>query len=449
MRALFALWLMIILCSSTVAQDYGDIPKAVVRVWAGNQGGTGTMVLVDGGYGYVLTARHVVDPYTTAKCEWDEGYVEGEVIARGQSYDTAIIRLPWRYPANQTFVVPLAEEPPAPGERVDVFGFGGQSGPTSNQRLIHWSSETESACASGYCSPTEEKLVLAAMCKSGDSGGPVIHRGRVVGIITGGPVNGNSMVRSWGPNCRPIRNLFRGILPHAFVERIDERRAERGLPLNPSGRTPVQKTPGPPTMIQPPNVNPGLPVPEPSKETPQQKDDAIQKGMDAIQKTLADMRAADDERDKARSKALLDIATLLQTNAGSVDKQVSSLVGVTAELGKRLEASVTVSTQTAQQQTAALERTSETITKTVSESTANQTSKIEQLAGALPAGGQVPWGQIATLALAGGIPAGGLAAIGAWLASRRQSVPGVALGPFPGGNGRTAGYWSGGSTARR
>lgn len=201
------------------------LTPAIVRVTAGDQGGTGTLIAIDdAGNGYVLTARHVTLPYRTATATFRNGYsASGPVIGTGEAYDTSVFRI--QAPANVQ-PIPVAETAPEASERVDVFGYGGQSGPVSEIRLIHWSSPVR-----GYASHRPHNMLLDPICESGDSGGPVIYQGHVVGVMSHYAGDGYGRRTHAGvPPCTPIRNLLRAIAPHVVVQGADAMRAQRYLP---------------------------------------------------------------------------------------------------------------------------------------------------------------------------------------------------------------------------
>jgi S1-C subfamily serine protease len=212
-----------ILALVTVSASGQDWLPAIVRVECGLGIGTGTLVATyeqDGQQGgYVLTARHVVDDGPACVVVWQDGYRSaGLVDAKGDRYDTALIRV--RPPAGSP-VLPVAEEPAPQGVVVQVFGYGGQyDQPVRSLRLTQGEVKVRGYADYG----NEMRIICDPWCMSGDSGGPIIFRGKVVGIISGYSEPRDTR----GPHCTPIRNLLRTVLPHGIFAAVDQRRAGYG-----------------------------------------------------------------------------------------------------------------------------------------------------------------------------------------------------------------------------
>jgi len=212
---------LVTLAFASVAQaqpcpaDLMPLTQAIVKVWCGGSGGSGTLVYAKGDEGYVITCRHVVGGNRTATAEFRTGYKStGPVVGRGQSYDQAVIKI--RPPAGAT-VIPVADEPAPQGAIVHGFGYGGQYGiPIQRVRLIHWQSKLHGYKRSG---DGTSLIKLDPWAQSGDSGGPVVYNGRLVGLIQGGELAGYNgrPLDTHGAYSTPIRNLLQSIAPQAVA----------------------------------------------------------------------------------------------------------------------------------------------------------------------------------------------------------------------------------------
>lgn len=258
---------------SASAQDWLSLADAVVLVECGRGVGTGTLVAryeQDGQQGgYVLTAKHVVEESPRCYVTWRSGYrADGYVDARGQLYDTALIRV---RPPTDSPIIPVADKDAPSGVTAHVFGYGGQyNRPIRTLQLLHGEIKVR-----GYATYADSMAIICdPWCMSGDSGGPIVHSGHVVGVISGY----SSPRDTRGPHCTPIRNLLRSVLPHGIVAGIDRRRAQAAcpggtcplpgrsapgiLPRQPVPRTPVQKPPAVDTIPAPPSQPPmTIPLP--------------------------------------------------------------------------------------------------------------------------------------------------------------------------------------------
>lgn len=148
----------------TPAADYHE---AAVRVRQGQFAGSGCVVLHAGKL-VVLTAEHVVNGGDGSRVELRSGPLEARVLTRDRTNDLAVLacRLPPRHPCLR-----VGSERDEPGT-FELIGFGG---PGSRRR--HWSVTGHSF---------RHMLIADGYVISGDSGGPVLHRGRLVGIVSGG-----------------------------------------------------------------------------------------------------------------------------------------------------------------------------------------------------------------------------------------------------------------------
>jgi hypothetical protein len=219
MGRVFALIALICVAASAAAQecppDLLPLTPAIVKVQVANRGGTGTLIWSDGASGLVLTCHHVVRNDRTAIAYFRSGYrATGEVVATGQAYDTAIVKI--QVPPNAV-VIPVAEDFAPQGATVHGFGYGGQHPRTA--RLVHFA-----APVNGYVTFPDgtSEMTMPDYANRGDSGGPLIYNGAVVGVISRG--NDRTLI---APHSTPIRNLLRAVMPHVIVRGIDAVREEQ------------------------------------------------------------------------------------------------------------------------------------------------------------------------------------------------------------------------------
>jgi secreted trypsin-like serine protease len=128
---------------------------------------SGTAFLVSPSH--IATAAHVVENNNRAVfLPPGGGPYAATVIYRGSNgNDVALLRLD--RPITDRPIIPIATARAPAGARLEIAGYGG---PT--RKLRHWHSimQRDGRCHSSVI--------------SGDSGGPVLHNGRCVGIISGG-----------------------------------------------------------------------------------------------------------------------------------------------------------------------------------------------------------------------------------------------------------------------
>lgn len=219
MKLIHTITLAVVLVLVTVSCPGQEWLRSIVRVECGRGIGTGTLVAryEQGGVmcGYVLTARHVVEDGPACVVVWQSGYRSvGRVDAVGAIYDTALIRVA---PPDDSSEIPVAEEPAPSGVTVRVFGYGGQYDQTVRSlRLMQGEVKVRGYADYG----NEMRIICDPWCMSGDSGGPIVFRGKVVGIISGYSEPRDTR----GPHCTPIRNLLRAVLPHGIIAAVDQRR---------------------------------------------------------------------------------------------------------------------------------------------------------------------------------------------------------------------------------
>jgi hypothetical protein len=175
----------IALCAASAAwaqnMPSGQLPNpAIVRIIApesdGVSYGSGTLVAVNDTYGLVITNWHVVrDASATVWVAFPNGFRSAATILKtDRDWDLAALAI-WR--PNVT-PLPLATQPPRPGERLTIAGYG--SG---------WFRATSGQCTQ-YVSPGGnhpfEMIELSTPARNGDSGGPILNdRGEVAGVLFG------------------------------------------------------------------------------------------------------------------------------------------------------------------------------------------------------------------------------------------------------------------------
>ena len=174
---------------------------AVLRILAENAAGCGTLIQATGNRGYILTAAHVVENRETVSAIWHDGHQSpARVIVADRQLDVAILAV--SPPAN-ALTIPLAgsDHWPQRGDTVELIGYGGG-------RLRHWN-----ATVNGYAMTDgigrHQTLSLQTRTIGGDSGGAIVWRGKLVGVIWGGPLAGPNgpMLATHGTSCVAI-NAF-------------------------------------------------------------------------------------------------------------------------------------------------------------------------------------------------------------------------------------------------
>jgi S1-C subfamily serine protease len=153
---------------------------AVVRVIAqdrdGFSMGSGALVAVDASHGLVVTNWHVVrDAVGPVAVEFPDGFRSGAVVLRtDRDWDLAALAI-WK-PAVQP--IPLATQPPQPGQWLWIAGYG-----SGSYRAV-------AGRCTEYLSPgrnlPNEMVELEAGARLGDSGGPILNcQGELAGVLFG------------------------------------------------------------------------------------------------------------------------------------------------------------------------------------------------------------------------------------------------------------------------
>ena len=176
--------------------------NALCTVSAGSARGTGVLVSVDQGTGMVMTNHHVVGRSTRVTARWENGYSsQGSVIWKDSKADQAVITL--RVPDGTT-VLPVAtrEQRPRAGYPVQVAGCGG-----TTKQLTTWNTVVNGYRASDS---GRHEIEVDGNAISGDSGGAIVYKDRLVAVLWGGPVKGRRMVAIRGCIAEFAANFCRG-----------------------------------------------------------------------------------------------------------------------------------------------------------------------------------------------------------------------------------------------
>lgn len=232
--------------SASSGAPSGPIHPAVVRVIAPNRDGmslgSGALVAVTDRHGLVVTNWHVVcdatGPITVA---FPDGFRTGaKLLKTDRDWDLAALAI-WR-PNVQP--VPVASEPPRPGEPLTIAGYGGGAYRMITGRCTQYVSP-------GYNQPFE-MVELSVPARQGDSGGPIFNsRGEIAGVLwgTGG---GNTT----GSYCGRVRSFLASVV--GDFQRLEPSQvmvAQRG-PATPAGSQPIASPINPPlatnAAVQPP-----------------------------------------------------------------------------------------------------------------------------------------------------------------------------------------------------
>jgi hypothetical protein len=119
-----------------------------------------------------VTAKHC---FAEDPGPWRIVGVIAHVIAVDPEADIAIVTGPWGSP------LAIAAEPPARGEMVTTWGYG-----LSTKTLLVFKAVVISPDADYFTGASHEFIVGGANGMPGMSGGPMLYKGRVVSVITGG-----------------------------------------------------------------------------------------------------------------------------------------------------------------------------------------------------------------------------------------------------------------------
>lgn len=191
-----------------------SIARIVHQERGGASLGSGALIAVVEGVGYVLTCAHLFDGPGATEVRLDGQSAGAEVIAIDRRHDLALLRL------DRVIGEPIdvASEPPSGVLSACGFGSSGQlrcvRGPITGQ-----------AVASGAQSPS---LRLRGAVRSGDSGGPVFDSaGRLVAVVWG--QRGGETFAMFGA---PLRAILAKVPRPRGALRPVERSPRQGMPAD-------------------------------------------------------------------------------------------------------------------------------------------------------------------------------------------------------------------------
>ena len=169
------------------SQQGARLATARIRHWFSGYGqvplccGTGTLVGVDGTRGLVLTVAHLFEdgkgPITV---EFADGQVSGAtLLARDVQLDVAAL---WIYAPHGIRPLPISKAEPTLGEQLEIWGYGPERfrsflAVAARPLLDEGEDAHEFLSAQGV----EDHMVTIP----GDSGGPVVYSGQLVGVHWG------------------------------------------------------------------------------------------------------------------------------------------------------------------------------------------------------------------------------------------------------------------------
>ena len=257
--------------SFSSSQSAGAVHPAVVRVVVPDRDGTtslgsGALVAVTEQHGLVVTNWHVVrDAAGPIVVAFPDGFRSGATLLKtDRDWDLAALAI-WR---PQAAPIPLAGEPPRPGEPLAIAGYG-----SGQYRLI-------AGRCTQYVAPARnqpfEMVELSAPARQGDSGGPILNgRGELAGVLFG--TTGGSTMGSYCGRVRwfltSVIGDFQRLQPSAIMiaQRPEATAAGFRAPTDRLRRPPASTNPGAaiaaaaaPT-VQPPRAPP---VQQPSRAPP-------------------------------------------------------------------------------------------------------------------------------------------------------------------------------------
>ncbi|HEY6564003.1 MAG TPA: trypsin-like peptidase domain-containing protein [Pirellulaceae bacterium] len=155
-------------------------PPHVVQIKAEEEGaysmGSGTLIHVDGQYGWVLSNWHVVRGATGAiEVTFPSGFRSpAQVMKTDETWDLALLAI-WQPPVAP---MPLASETPTANTPITIGGYGQGQFRLAKGRVRNFASPKL-----GY---PDELIDVTVRARQGDSGGPMINdRGELAGVLFG------------------------------------------------------------------------------------------------------------------------------------------------------------------------------------------------------------------------------------------------------------------------
>lgn len=231
-----SLILVLFICSIANADVWTWTPnaewhKAIGTIQIGSAGGTATYFSTKTG-SYIVSCGHV--GRGTGTFTWHDGSTATirPLFVVNQNLDMAVFSVS-RVPAN-TYPIPLSAYDPPIGAIVEVCGFGGPGGKGPSS-LRHFESKVTSY-EGGRC-------IMTAPLLSGDSGGPIIYDGRIVGVNNGGRgtrsfglVNSGGDWKLHSPAITTTSGSIRSLLGWSTQDGGGQYCGPGGCPPSPQGR---------------------------------------------------------------------------------------------------------------------------------------------------------------------------------------------------------------------
>ncbi len=273
--------------------------------------GSGTVVACDERGAWVLSCAHLFGERTidTRVYLADGRVLSGRVVAVDRAWDLSLI---W-VEALRGEAVPLADEPPAPGQSLHSCGYGSDGRYVCNRGNML-----------GYVArrglPGHQTLLLSGTAREGDSGGPVFNeRGELVGVLWG--TDGRTVLATY---CGKIRQFLR--------------EAWARLGGGPIGPKVPEVLPGPeaPPLepVAPQPVQPPAPAPKPDRSLPplSAAEIAEMRGkLDRLAEQLQEADLSQARSQQALSQRLQQLEGLVTTLAGLRDRVEEAEKAVGAE----------------------------------------------------------------------------------------------------------------------
>ena len=197
------------------AREWSDWHDSVVRVEVSGAGGSGSLVAVEESRGYVVTNAHVVGRAKHAVVLFRDGHRStGSVVYRDASSDLALVEAQVQ-PGSKVIPIATKDDLPSRSDYVQLAGYG------TKRRLTVWGGSVW-----GYSRRSEKHfdVQVAVNSESGDSGGPIVYRGKLIGVLWGWSKENGKPVTTQGccspyltqllplecgpGGCRPKRGAF-------------------------------------------------------------------------------------------------------------------------------------------------------------------------------------------------------------------------------------------------
>jgi S1-C subfamily serine protease len=182
--------------------------------------GSGTLVAVSEHHGLVVTNWHVIrDAAGLIGVALPNGFRSPATVLKSDSeWDLAALAI-WRPNVEP---VPVASQPPQPGELLTIAGYGSGQYRTITGRCTQY-------VAPGFNQPFE-MVELSAPARQGDSGGPIFNsRGELAGVLfgTGGG-------KTSGSYCGRVRTFLASVKDDFFRLRPNPAMVAQAPPSSPA-----------------------------------------------------------------------------------------------------------------------------------------------------------------------------------------------------------------------